>query len=206
MHPIHVMYVSLLLNEYDLCSKGLYWVVFLQMSCCFIYLCYFIFLCCFIFLGGLGTTFYVSYFNAVLIFGILISLNVKILYSPDSENGVGSIDKIYEKISCLLAPEGNEGRSYMTFNSETGMVWAFMGLCVTASLTYCDQGRVEHRDPLWEANLIIHTVIPIALWVNEHIKSRRVERFKARFNYTSFCSIKQRNKHMQIYYKQRTKD
>lgn len=93
-----------------------------------------------LFAGGLGTTFYVSYFNAVLIFGILIALNVQILYSPDSDSGVGSIDKIFDKMQCLIAPEGNTERSYFTFKSENGLVWAFMGLCVTASLTYCDQG------------------------------------------------------------------
>lgn len=92
--------------------------------------------------GGLGTTFYVSYFNAVLIFGILVALNIKILYSPSSDSEVGSIEKIYDRISCLLAPGTNEDRSYMTFRSEGGYVWGFMGLCVTASLTYCDQGRL----------------------------------------------------------------
>ena len=95
------------------------------------------------FVGGLGTTFYVSYFNAVLIFSILIALNVEILYSPNSSNGVGSFEKIYDKLDCLLAPEGNHERSYLTFRSETGLVWAFMGLCVTASLTYCDQGLYQ---------------------------------------------------------------
>lgn len=92
--------------------------------------------------GGLGTTFYVSYFNAVLIFGILVALNIKILYSPGSDSEVGTIEKIYDRISCLLAPGTNEDRSYMTFRSEGGYVWGFMGLCVTASLTYCDQGRL----------------------------------------------------------------
>ena len=92
------------------------------------------------FVGGLGTTFYVSYFNAALIFAILIALNVEILYSPNSTSAVGSFEKIYDKIDCILAPEGNQDRSYLTFRSETGFVWAFMGLCVTATLTYCDQG------------------------------------------------------------------
>lgn len=116
------------------------------------------------FIGGLGTTFYVSYFNAVLIFGILIALNVKILYSPDSDTGVGSIDKIYEKMQCLIAPEGNEERSYFTFKSENGLVWAFMGLCVTASLTYCDQAAWQSRIAAKPLQGVLGFLIAAYIW------------------------------------------
>ncbi|XP_045204552.2 uncharacterized protein LOC123557251 [Mercenaria mercenaria] len=116
------------------------------------------------FIGGLGTTFYVSYFNAVLIFGILIALNVKILYSPDSDSGVGSIDKIYEKMQCLIAPEGNAERSYFTFKSENGLVWAFMGLCVTASLTYCDQAAWQSRIAAKPLQGVLGFLIAAYIW------------------------------------------
>ncbi|KAL4230282.1 hypothetical protein ACF0H5_010667 [Mactra antiquata] len=116
------------------------------------------------FIGGLGTTFYVSYFNAVLIFGILIALNYKILYSPDSDSGFGSISKIYEKISCIVAPEGNEDRSYFTFQSENGLVWAFMGLCATASLTYCDQAAWQSRIAAKPLQGVLGFLIAAYIW------------------------------------------
>ncbi|KAK3592701.1 hypothetical protein CHS0354_037837 [Potamilus streckersoni] len=97
------------------------------------------------FVGGLGTTFYVSYLNALVIFSILVFLNVKILFSPDEGSGTGSFEKIYDRMVCILGPEGNQDRSLMSFRSENGIVWAFMGLCVTTSLTYCDQASWQSR-------------------------------------------------------------
>ncbi|XP_052797300.1 uncharacterized protein LOC128229424 [Mya arenaria] len=117
------------------------------------------------FIGGLGTTFYVSYFNAVLIFTILVALNVKILYQPDSAIvGVGSIPEIYERIQCLIAPEGNEDRSYFSFRSENGLVWAFMGLCVTASLTYCDQAAWQSRIAAKPLQGVLGFIIASYIW------------------------------------------
>lgn len=96
--------------------------------------------------GGLGTTFYVSYFNAVLIFSTLVVLIVKILYDSDGESeGFGSLDVIYERLQTLRGPDGNEENSYLTFRSENGWVFAVMGLCLTSSLTYCDQASWQSR-------------------------------------------------------------
>ncbi|XP_052276806.1 uncharacterized protein LOC127876018 [Dreissena polymorpha] len=36
-------------------------------------------------------------------------------------------------------------RLSVNFRSENGFVYAFMGLCVTASLTYCDQAAWQSR-------------------------------------------------------------
>ena len=101
---------------------------------------------CYSFVGGLGTTFYVSYFNAVLIFSTLIVLLVKILYSQStSGETLGSLENIYNKLLCLQGPEGNAERSYLTFKSENGWVFAVMGICLTSSLTYCDQASWQSR-------------------------------------------------------------
>lgn len=98
------------------------------------------------FVGGLGTTFYVSYFNAVLIFSTLSVLLVKILYSADSEvDAVGSLENIYNKLLCLEGPDGNAENSFLTFKSENGWVFAVMALCLTSSLTYCDQASWQSR-------------------------------------------------------------
>ena len=96
--------------------------------------------------GGLGTTFYVSYFNAVLIFATLVVLIVKILYSDDTGNhSVGSLEVIYKRLQNMTGPEGNENRSYLSFRSENGWVFSIMGLCLTSSLTYCDQASWQSR-------------------------------------------------------------
>ena len=98
------------------------------------------------FVGGLGTTFYVSYFNAVLIFSTLSVLLVQILYSSNSEgDAVGSLENIYNKLLCLEGPDGNAENSFLTFKSENGWVFAVMALCLTSSLTYCDQASWQSR-------------------------------------------------------------
>merc|ERR1711936_1206588 len=68
-------------------------------------------------IGGLGATFYVSYFNTALIFILILMLVVEVFYNPfdNPENPFGSSDNIYELISCWREDEGNRGGSYLTF-------------------------------------------------------------------------------------------
>ena len=59
-------------------------------------------------IGGLGTTFYVSYFNACLVFILFIVFVVKILHTSDSEfDTIGNMEKMYESISCIKGPDDN---------------------------------------------------------------------------------------------------
>ncbi|XP_064609406.1 uncharacterized protein LOC135473485 [Liolophura sinensis] len=56
--------------------------------------------------GGLGTTFYVSYFNACLVYIILIAFAAKIVYFPPedldvSRTKLGNISAIYDALVCL---------------------------------------------------------------------------------------------------------
>ena len=67
------------------------------------------------FIGGLGSTFYVSYFNAFMTFIILSTLVVRIFYLPVEVLPFGNLDTVFERVSCLTAPEGNLDRSYATF-------------------------------------------------------------------------------------------
>ena len=74
-------------------------------------------------IGGLGATFYVSYFNTALIFVLILMLVVEVFYNPtgNPENPFGSSEKVYEYITCWKAPEGemgNKGGSYLTFFSS----------------------------------------------------------------------------------------
>ena len=87
-------------------------------------------------IGGLGATFYVSYFNTALIFVLILMLVIEVtfidnskckvsnvfqvFYNPSGnpDNPFGSSDDIYELIACWRSPEeegGNRGGSYLTF-------------------------------------------------------------------------------------------
>ena len=70
-------------------------------------------------IGGLGATFYVSYFNTALIFILILMLVVEVFYNPfeNPENPFGDANKLYEFISCWKAPNGNRDESYLTFYS-----------------------------------------------------------------------------------------
>ena len=74
-------------------------------------------------IGGLGATFYVSYFNTALIFVLILMLVIEVFYNPfdNPENPFGSSEKVYQFISCWRSPEGaigNRGGSYLTFFSS----------------------------------------------------------------------------------------
>ena len=70
-------------------------------------------------IGGLGATFYVSYFNTALIFVLILMLVVEVFYNPfnNPENPFGGHQQLYELISCWKAPNGNRDESYLTFYS-----------------------------------------------------------------------------------------
>jgi Na+/proline symporter len=67
-------------------------------------------------IGGLGTTFYVSYFNACLVFILLIVFVIKILHNEDDQwKNIGDTGRMFESISCIQGPEDNVNNSYITF-------------------------------------------------------------------------------------------
>jgi len=74
-------------------------------------------------IGGLGATFYVSYFNTALIFMLIIMLMVEVFYNPfgHENNPFGDSESIFEFIACWKSPDaamGNKGGSYLTFFSS----------------------------------------------------------------------------------------
>ena len=70
-------------------------------------------------IGGLGATFYVSYFNTALIFVLILMLVVEVFYNPfnNPENPFGDSKSVYDFIACWKAPNGNRDESYLTFFS-----------------------------------------------------------------------------------------
>ena len=83
-------------------------------------------------IGGLGATFYVSYFNTALIFALILMLVIEVFYNPSGnpDNPFGSSDAIYEFISCWKSPEdgGNKGGSYLTFFSPGGLIFGIVNI------------------------------------------------------------------------------
>ncbi|XP_025086239.1 urea-proton symporter DUR3-like [Pomacea canaliculata] len=57
----------------------------------------------------------------------------------------GGFEGMYQRVKCLLGPEGNEDRSFLTFWSEGALIWGVQGFFATASITFCDQASWQSR-------------------------------------------------------------
>merc|ERR1712112_787191 len=95
-------------------------------------------------IGGLGATFYVSYFNTALIFFLIILLMVEVFFNPFEHvnNPFGSSQNIFEFVACWKAPDtdvGNHGGSYLTFFSSGGLVFGIVNLVGNFGTVFCDQ-------------------------------------------------------------------
>merc|ERR1712165_98902 len=92
-------------------------------------------------IGGLGATFYVSYFNTALIFVLIILLMVEVFYNPfdNPENPFGDSESVFNFISCWKAPEGNYENSYFTFWSSGGLVFGLVNIIGNFGTVFCDQ-------------------------------------------------------------------
>ena len=78
-------------------------------------------------IGGLGTTFYVSYFNACLVFVLLIVFVIKIWHTTDDEHEtIGNVEKMYHSITCIHGPEENYEYSYLTFRSGVALLYGVL--------------------------------------------------------------------------------
>ncbi|XP_012934693.1 uncharacterized protein LOC101856080 [Aplysia californica] len=98
------------------------------------------------FVGGLGSTFYVSYANAVVTFIVLCIYVIKFFYQADEADlPFGTIEDVYNKVIVLEGPADNEENNFLTFWSADSMVWAVQGVFVAASVTFCDQASWQSR-------------------------------------------------------------
>ncbi|PVD34810.1 hypothetical protein C0Q70_06088 [Pomacea canaliculata] len=97
-------------------------------------------------IGGLGTTFYVSYFNACLVFILLIVFVVKILHNTDAQwKHVGDTSRMYQAISCIEGPPDNVDNSFITFRSWGAFLYGIIEIFVSSAVTYCDQASWQSR-------------------------------------------------------------
>ena len=95
-------------------------------------------------IGGLGATFYVSYFNTALIFVLILMLVIEVFYNPSNnpDNPFGSSDDIYQFIACWRSPTedgGNRGGSYLTFFSPGGLIFGIVNIVGNFGTVFCDQ-------------------------------------------------------------------
>ncbi|XP_033744244.1 urea-proton symporter DUR3-like [Pecten maximus] len=96
-------------------------------------------------IGGIGTTFYVSYFNACLVFTLLIVFVVKILHSESEFENIGDVTKMYKVISCVKGPKENAEYSFLTFRSGVALLYGVIEVFVSSAVTYCDQASWQSR-------------------------------------------------------------
>jgi Na+/proline symporter len=97
-------------------------------------------------IGGLGTTFYISYFNTALTF---ITVSVFILYTtyfPSEDiKDITSIEALYNAASCMKAPDNNFNNSYLTFRSTPGIIYGVVLMFMATSISFCDQANWQSR-------------------------------------------------------------
>lgn len=97
-------------------------------------------------IGGLGTTFYISYFNTALIFISTSMFILKITYlaEPDVKE-VTSPDSLHEAMSCLRGPDGNYDNSFLTFRTKSGIIYGIVMWFMTIAIIFCDQANWQSR-------------------------------------------------------------
>ena len=97
-------------------------------------------------IGGLGTTFYISYFNTALTF---LSVSIYVLYtniypSEDIEKYT-TLESMYEATACIEGPSGNYVNSLLTFRTESGIVYGIVLLFMATSVAFTDQANWQAR-------------------------------------------------------------
>ncbi|KAH3843782.1 uncharacterized protein LOC127878035 [Dreissena polymorpha] len=116
-------------------------------------------------IGGLGTTFYISYLNTALTF---VALSVYILYSvyfpPDENKSIASIDTLYNAAVCVEGPDGNYSNSLATFRSKSGIVFGVVLLIMATSISFTDQANWQSRIAAKPAQGVIGFFLAAYIW------------------------------------------
>nr|XP_054750098.1 uncharacterized protein LOC129255796 [Lytechinus pictus] len=107
-------------------------------------------------IGGLGATFYLSYFNTTVIF-IIMTIFVLITYNNvGSQNTIlGTVDTMYSYLNCTLGPEQNQDRSYLTFLSPSGIMFGVINIVGNFGTVFVDQSywqssvAAKPREGMW---------------------------------------------------------
>jgi len=115
--------------------------------------------------GGLGTTFYISYFNTALTF---ITLSVFVLYTsfyPSEKNKpYTTMEAFYQAATCIKGPEGNFAYSYATFRTESGLIYGLVILVLATNISFTDQANWQSRIAAKPTQGVIGFLIAAYLW------------------------------------------
>ncbi|XP_053394386.1 uncharacterized protein LOC128555607 [Mercenaria mercenaria] len=91
-------------------------------------------------IGGLGATFYVSFFNTAMICIMMLVFVLRVYDDPDNDgNPLGSEQNVYDYIACSQGPEGNRENSYLTLMSKSGFMFGMITIAAGFGTSYVDQ-------------------------------------------------------------------
>lgn len=113
-------------------------------------------------IGGLGTTFYISYFNTALTFISVLVFVVNVSYLPSAD--VTSKENMYEAMKCIEGPDGNYQNSFLTFRSRGGVIYGIVLFLMATSLSFCDQANWQSRIAAKPAQGVAGFFIAAYLW------------------------------------------
>ncbi|XP_052796658.1 uncharacterized protein LOC128229052 [Mya arenaria] len=117
-------------------------------------------------IGGLGTTFYISYFNTALTF---LSVTVYVLYTsyfPSEEiKEYSSMEALYTAAVCVEAPETNYEQSHATFRTESGLIYGVVLLFMATSISFTDQANWQSRIAAKPSEGVLGFFMAAYLWL-----------------------------------------
>ena len=116
-------------------------------------------------IGGLGTTFYMSYFNTALTFSAatVFILKTNYLASPETEV-VASRSALYEAMNCTTGPEGNFDNSLLSFRSRSGVIFGVVLIFMAMSSNICDQANWQSRVAAKPSQGVVGFIAAAYIW------------------------------------------
>ncbi|GAU91254.1 hypothetical protein RvY_03547-1 [Ramazzottius varieornatus] len=94
---------------------------------------------CYTLVGGMGALFYVSYFCGGIILIVILYFAAQVFYVPSVHSPIGSISSVYELISCLSGPDGNQDGAYNTFSSQSAFIFGIINIVGNFATVFVDQ-------------------------------------------------------------------
>ncbi|XP_048764480.2 uncharacterized protein LOC125672302 [Ostrea edulis] len=91
------------------------------------------------FIGGLGATFYVSYFNTGIIYVLMMVFVMNIFNNDRSTGSLGTIEKIFDLVSCSKGPDDNLENSFLTIQSKQGLMFGIINIVGNFGTVFVDQ-------------------------------------------------------------------
>eukprot|EP00105_Crassostrea_gigas_P021844 XP_011441136.1 PREDICTED: urea-proton symporter DUR3 [Crassostrea gigas] len=91
------------------------------------------------FIGGLGATFYVSYFNTGIIYILMMIFVMNVFNDDSSTRTLGTVDKVYTLVSCSKGPDDNYKNSFLTIQSKQGLMFGVINIVGNFGTVFVDQ-------------------------------------------------------------------